>query len=369
MIYFDNAATTPIDKNILKIYEKYSDYRNPSSLHRCGIEAKSALKAAREDIARILGAADNEIIFTSSGSESNNTVLFGIRYRKNSKIAVSAMEHSSVYYSAKELQNRGYNVSFIPCDQYGKVNKDKLLQVIDADTALVSIMHVNNETGGVNDIADLVKAVKAIAPKAVFHSDGVQAAGKFNINLHSLGVDCYSISGHKFNAPKGVGGLYVRKGVNIAPLIYGGGQEGGMRASTENVAGIIAMAEGLKSYIEKYDFNKICKLTEKLYDMLKTKIKELKINSNILENPNILSVALPDIRGQIVMNILSDYDVMISTGSACASNNVTNRIPRALGLDKRYEKGLLRFSLSTDNSEREVVKAIEAIGKALEFLQ
>lgn len=369
MIYFDNAATTPIDKNILSIYEKYSDYRNPSSLHRCGIEAKNALNTARKDIARILGSADNEIIFTSSGSESNNTALFGVRYRKNSKIAVSAMEHSSVYYSAKELQNRGYNVSFVPCDQYGKVNKEKLLQLIDSDTALVSIMHVNNETGGVNDIADLVKSVKSIAPKVVFHSDGVQAVGKFNINLHNIGVDCYSFSGHKFNAPKGVGGLYIRKGVNIAPLIYGGGQEGGMRASTENVAGIIAMAEGLKNYIDKYDFNKISMLTEKLCGMLKSKIKEIKINSNILENPNILSVALPDMRGQIVMNILSDNDVMISTGSACASNNITNRIPRALGLDKRYEKGLLRFSLSTDNTEQEIEKSIEAIGKALEFLQ
>lgn len=369
MIYFDNAATTPMDDKLFAVFEKYAIYGNPSSLHKCGIQAQSAIKSARESIAKILGATAKEIIFTSSGSESNNTVLFGVRYRKNSRIILSSTEHSSVYYSAKELQNRGYNVIFVPCDKYGKINKNELLQSIDSNTALISIMHVNNETGAVNDIADLVKSAKAIEPNLIFHSDGVQAVGKFDIDLHAMGVDCYSFSGHKFNAPKGIGGLYIRKGVNIAPLIYGGGQEGGMRASTENVAGIISMAVGLESYISNRDFDRVFDLTHKLCSSLVNSIENIKINSDLRENPNILSVAFHNLRGQIIMNILSDKGIMVSTGSACASNNVTNRIPRALGLDKNYEKGLLRFSLSAKNTEQEVEEVICAIKEAVEFLK
>lgn len=368
MIYLDNAATTPLNVDLHKTLLEYSACYNPSSLHKVGMHAKNAIKSARAELAATLGCNSNELYFTSSGSESNNTVLFGAHYRKGSNIIMSSTEHSSIYYAAKELQNRGVEVQFAKCNAHGQVDKSHLISLINDNTMLVSIMHVNNETGALNDIADLVKIVKLINANIIFHSDGVQAVGKINLHLHNFNVDAYSFSGHKFGAPKGVGGMFIKRGVNIAPLIYGGGQESGMRSSTENVAGIAAMAEGLMRYRQSYNPKHIYALNDKLENGILKLLPTAIINSNLESNPNILSVALPDLRGEIILNMLSDKGIMIATGSACASNKSNNRIAAALGLGKVYDKGMLRFSPSSDNTTEDIDTVLDEMAQSIKFL-
>lgn len=369
MINLDNASTTPIYNELLDVVRDTAVLGNPSSGHAYGKAAKKIVEDSRNKIANLLGANEKEIYFTSSGTESNNTVLFGAKLDKSKRVIVSDAEHSSVYYAAKRLQNLGFKVEFAPVDSIGRVRLDCLENMLSDDVAIVSIMHVNNETGSVNDIKTIAKLVKKLSPAAIMHSDGVQAAGKFPIDLHSLGVDCYSISAHKFRALKGVGALYIKSGVRLNPLIYGGGQERGMRSATENIAGIACMAKGLELFMANYDQNYIKSLASRFLAGLVDLEKEYITNSNILDNPNIISIAIKGARGEVIQNVLSDKGVMLATGSACASNKASDRIAKALAVPKSFADGMLRISFSMENTFSDIDTALLSLKDSLKYFK
>lgn len=369
MINLDNASTTPIYDELFDVLRDTAILGNPSSGHACGKQAKKVIEESRDKIAKLLGAGNKEIYYTSSGTESNNTVLFGTKLDKTKRVIISDAEHSSVYYSAKRLQNLGYKVEFAPVDGYGRVKLDALEKMISDDVALVSIMHVNNETGGVNDIKTIAKTVKKLSPTAIMHSDGVQAVGKLPIDLHALGVDCYSLSAHKFHALKGVGALYIKSGVRINPLIYGGGQERGMRSATENVSGIACMAKGLEIFNKNYNKSYIKSLADKFVSGLSNIGREYIVNSDILDNPNIISFAIKGTRGEVIQSVLSDNGVMVATGSACSSNKASDRIAKALGVPKAFADGMIRISFAMSNTYDEIDIALLKLKDSLKYFK
>ena len=253
-IYLDNAATTKTLEAAVEVALRYFDveYFNPSALYGKSIEVARDIKKAREDIARELGVEPDTLVFTSSGSESDNQALFCSHKKKGSKILISATEHSAVYNSAMELKQRGYEVEVVAVDESGKVDLEDLERKLDERVSLVSAMHVNNVTGAINDLKKISELVKSKS-EALLHSDGVQAFGKMKVKPKTLGVDFYSASSHKIGAPKGSGFLYVKKGLSVAPLIYGGGQERGLRSSTENVPCIMAFAKASGIAVKNID--------------------------------------------------------------------------------------------------------------------
>ncbi|MDE6968033.1 MAG: aminotransferase class V-fold PLP-dependent enzyme, partial [Clostridia bacterium] len=247
MIYLDTSATTSMYPEIIDIIKKYAvdNYYNPSALYTKALNVSKDIKEAKQKILNLLNG-NGSIIFTASGTESDNMAMFGSKKFKNCKVLVSNIEHSAIYQSAKKLEMQGVNVEYVSCDKYGSVDEEDFKSKLSDNVALVSIMHACNETGAINDIERLVKLTKAVSPKAIFHSDGVQAVCKIPVNLNKLGVDLYTFSAHKFHGMKGVGGLYIKKGININPIIFGGGQENGLRSATENVSGIISTAFALE---------------------------------------------------------------------------------------------------------------------------
>lgn len=369
MINLDNASTTPIFDELFDVLRDTAILGNPSSGHAYGKAAKKVVEDSRDKIAKLLGATDKEIYFTSSGTESNNTVLFGAKLDKTKRVIVSDAEHSSVYYSAKRLQNLGYKVEFTPVDGYGRVKLNTLENMLSSDVALVSIMHVNNETGGVADIKTIAKMVKKASPTAIMHSDGVQAVGKLPVDLHALGVDCYSLSAHKFHALKGVGALYIKNGTRINPLIYGGGQERGMRSATENVPAIACMAKGLELFKKNYNKCYIESLADRFLLGLNDIGRECIVNSDISENPNIVSFAIKGTRGEVIQSVLSDNGVMVATGSACSSNKASDRIAKALGIPKPFADGMLRISFTMSNTYDEIDTALLKLKESLKYFK
>jgi len=368
MIYLDNAATTAMYPECGEDLIKYSslDFFNPSAPYAKSIALKTKIESIRKEFLESLHAPDGEIIFTSSGTEADNMALFGAKKWKNAKIIVSEGEHSAVYNSAKALKERGCNVNFAPIDKGGAVNMEKLAELLDEDVALVSVMHASNETGAINDISEISRLVRIYSPKAVIHSDGVQAYLKMPVNLRLLDVDLYTISGHKFHAPKGVGALYIKKGVRIRPVLYGGGQEMGLRSSTENVGAICALSTANaignanfdKNYSKKRDLVEYFRL--KLIDALPT----AQIISPQNSIPNILSVAFENIRGEVLLHILEKDGILVGIGSACSSNK-ESRFKKLFKLDEGHSEGIVRFSFSEFNNKSELDFVVEKIVLAM----
>lgn len=350
MIYLDTSATTAMYPEILDIIKQYAvdDFYNPSALYTKALGVTKQIKEARQKVLDILHGVGN-IVWTASGTEADNMALFGSKKFKNCKILVSSVEHSAVYQCAKKLEGQGIEVDYVNCDSFGRVDEVDFKQKLTKDVALVSIMHACNETGAVNDVEKLVKLAKAVAPKCIFHSDGVQAVGKTPVNLARLGVDLYTFSAHKFHGMKGVGGLFIKKGVNINPLILGGGQENGLRSATENVCGIISTAYALQKTYKLLDIKKNQAIMQYIAQNLLEIVPNLRINTNF-ENSlsNILSVAVPNTRGEVLVHMLEDKGIIIGTGSACSAQKSHTRVPIALGLPKEYFDGMIRVSI--DNS-------------------
>ena len=354
MIYLDNAGTTPVLKECADIVKECleKDFYNPSALYNPSVELSRKIKAAREDILTAL-RGDGNLIFTSSGSESDNTALFCTKKPNGSRIVVSATEHPAVYNCAMELMQRGYDVVFCGVDEYGRVKEDEFRSLINDNTSLISIMHVNNETGCVNDIKKLCKIAKSIKPGVLFHSDGVQAVGKIKVNLTDLGVDLYSVSGHKIHAPKGIAGLYIKSGVNIRPYIFGGGQEGGLRSSTENVGGILSFSYAIKQATSKVAENaeRVASLRQKIIDGVPSEFRVIDCPDH---SPYILYMAMPYVRGEVMLHSLEKYGILIGTGSACSSKKTHKRLPTLLGLGKEYENGTIRVSMNRFTTENDI---------------
>lgn len=375
MIYLDNAATTAMFPQCLDIYKKYAvdEFFNPSALYAPALTAAKAVSSAREKIAKTLGCSAENLVFTASGSEADNFAITCGTRRKKGKIIVSATEHAAVHNCAKAFAElRGYTFVVAPCDPYGAVIFDKFVDLLDEEVAFVSVMHVCNETGALNDIKSLCAEVRKRCPDAVFHSDGVQAFCKLKYNVRDLGVDLYSVSGHKIHAPKGIGALYISPKLNPRPFIYGGGQERNLRSGTENVAGICAFgyaaermsAETIETFARQKDLQK------KLIASLKAEYGGfVRINTDVERSgSNIVSFSMNGIRGEVMLHFLESKGIIVGTGSACSSKKAAERIPAALGLNGAFAEGTLRISFDETTSESDVGALLAAFADGVKLL-
>lgn len=372
LIYLDNAATTRIYPEVADLIaeESKNDFFNPSALYKPSVALSVKIKNARESIKSALHAGDGELYFTSGGSEGDNTALFCTRKPKGSRIIVGLGEHDAIINGAAQLAQQGYDVVYAPINADGSVNVEEFKNLLTPNVALVSIMHVSNETGAINDVARLCKLTKKVAPNAVFHSDGVQAFGKIKVNLRALGVDLYTISAHKIHGPKGIGALYVKKGTPIKPLIYGGGQEKGFRSGTENAPCILGFAKTVEICMENFDsdFAKKAAFKAQLKEKLLSEIDDVQIISGD-ENfaPNILTVAFKDVRGEVLLHDIEDDGILVGIGSACSSHH-ESRFKSLLGLDENHKDGIIRFSISYENDENDIDFIVGRIKSSLEKL-
>ncbi len=374
MIFLDNAATTKMYDEINKEISKYNSeyYYNPSSLYSQSLNISNAINNARAVIANFLGANGGEITFTSGATEGNNIIINGvITNRKNAEYIFSMGEHPSVYNKAKDLAAKGYKVNFVNLNKNGTVDVDHLRSLVNQNTVFVSCMHVSNETGVINNIKQIVSVVKAINPKTLVHSDGVQAVGKIYANVKDLGVDFYTISAHKMHGPKGVGAIYVKSGINLKPLVFGGSQENSLRPGTENVAGIMGfkMAAEMIGKQKEANYKKVEELNYTFTKKVEN-IKDLQINSlKEVSSPYIISISIKGIRGEILLHMLEEKDILINTGSACSSKTGDNRILSAMGIPLNYVKGSVRISFSELNTLKEVEKAADEFVKQANALK
>ncbi len=345
MIYLDNAATTKPFDEVVDIFKQFQqDFFNPSAVYSKAVEIRKQIDQARQTICTCLGGTHGKIIFTASATEADNLALSFFKPRTNNAMAVFVGEHPAVYNKAKALENLGANVIYIPSNQQGEVSD--IENYITPNTTFVSIMHVSNETGAINDIAKIVKSIRKIAPKAIIHSDGVQAFGKIPVNLRELDVDMYTISAHKIYGIKGVGALWVKNGIHLNPIIWGGGQEGSIRSGTENVAGILSLAYCAQKVSAELsqNFAKVSAYRQTLIEKLHQLDVDFSINGN--GSPYILNITFPHIRGEVLLHSLESYGIYLSTGSACSSKKPDNRTLKAMGKSDEQIKGTVRISFS-----------------------
>lgn len=369
IIYLDNAATTrPNGEAVSRAGVFLTDeYYNPSALYRGGFAVSGELKKAREFLlSRVADTSAFELTFTSCGTEADNTAVFCGGKRGN--VVTTEGEHAAVFASCTELKNRGIEPRFARLNEDGSVDSEHLLSLVDDKTSLVSVVHVNNETGAVNDIFAIAKKVKQKNPRALFHSDGVQAYGKIPVRL-TKEIDLYSVSAHKIGGLKGTGALVKRKGVALSPYLYGGGQENGMRSGTENVFGIMtfcyAAEEKFRTLTQDAERLKICR--ERLWELLD---KSLFVRLSPADGtPYILSVSAVGLRGEVLQRMISDAGVVVGTGSACSSKHRFSRVMTACGYGERVLDGVLRLSFSPRTAEEEIVTAAETLNRCAEELK
>ncbi len=348
MIYLDNAATTRVFDNAVDAAANAMriGFFNPNATYRASVDANAEMERARNALAAAVGAKSDEIYFTSCATEANNWAIERGRKRIKGNVVITAGEHASVYEAAMQLKSRGIDVRVVPLTRGGQVDGDALLAAVDKETALVSVIHVSNETGAVNHIKKLAAAVKAKSPTTVFHSDGVQAVLKTREPISSLGVDLYSASAHKIGAPKGIGFLYVRRGFGIAPLLYGGGQEKNLRSGTQNTPYIAAFAAAAEDFARSADINKIAAIRDRLSEHF------IKNGCEIVgSGPNsgfVLCVHVPEVKAEILQNIASDNGVIIGKGSACSGSKRGNRVLGAMGLSEKAAECCIRLSFFVD---------------------
>jgi len=372
-VYLDYAATTPLDPKVLEAMKPYFNkkFGNSMSLHSWGLEAKQALEESRETVAKFINANPEEIIFTGSATESINSVIKGIAFANKDKgkhIITSSIEHHAVLESCKWLENQGFEVTYLPVDKYGFVDLEKLKAAIRADTILVSIMHANNEIGTIEPIEEIGKICKEKG--TLFHTDAVQSFGKIPIDIKN--IDLLSLSAHKFYGPKGVGATFIRRKVKIDPLLHGGGHEFGLRSSTENIAGIVGLAEAVKlrSKEMKAEAKKLTKLRDYLIkNVLKTENSHLN-GHPIKRLPNNANFWFAFIEGEALIVQLDSYGIAASTGSACSSSTLEpSHVLKAIGLKHEEAHGSLRISLGKYTTKAEIAYTIKVLPKVVENLR
>lgn len=373
MAYLDNSATTRPHEEVLRVmWEVYADhYGNPSSIHTRGLEAERIVRGAEEVLADMLNASPEEIIFTSGASEANNIAIQGIAkaYRRKGKhLVTSTFEHSSVLETMKALEKQGFEVTYVNPKANGMVSVKDIGKAIRKDTILVSLMHVNNEIGTIQSIEEIGKI---LGPGTFLHVDAVQGFGRVPLDVRRMGIDLLSLSGHKIMGPKGIGALYIRQGVRVAPVLYGGGQGQGLRPGTENVPGIRGLAEATrlwKVHGEEWSV-RVQGLKEQMIAGLQV-VGEIRVNGDLERAvPHIVSVSFADVPGEVLVHSLAKEGVFVSTGSACSSKHKGSHVLHAIGLDERFREGTLRVSFSPMNTQRDVEMFLEAIGKVVPLLQ
>ena len=376
-IYFDNSATTrPYDEVIdVMVKAMKEDYGNPSSLHNKGLDAEHIIKEATDIISKQIKCLPEEIVFTSGGTESNNMAIIGTalaKKRKGKHIIVSSVEHASVSAVMQFLIREGFEVSYIPSDSKGIVSPEAFAGAVREDTILVSCMHVNNEIGSVMPVAEIGKAVKAKNPDVYFHVDAIQSFGKIEVLPKKMNADLVSVSGHKIHGPKGSGFLYVKKGLLLRPIIYGGGQQKSMRSGTENVPAIAGLGKAVEITFKDFETKTahLMNIRNRLIEGL-TSIDEVYCNSD-MENgaPHIASISFTGVRAEVMLHALEDKGIYVSSGSACSSNkSKESAVLTAIGLDKARLESTLRFSFGEENTEEEVDTAIHVVKELLPVLR
>ena len=376
-IYLDNAATTKalpeVTAAVVDALEK--NYANPSSLHRFGLQSEKILNKSRKTAANYLGVQAEEIIFTSGGTESNNLAIRGITksYKNRGRhLITSPIEHSSVAELFEALKKEGWQVDMVDVDQRGYVDLEHLRSLITEETILVSIMQVNNELGTIQPIKKIAEIIKEENPLSFFHVDGVQAFGKIYTNLSQWPIELYSISAHKIHGPKGIGALYLKKGTNLEALIYGGGQEKGLRSGTENVPAIAGLAEAVKKLPQlSAAENEDSHLAQKREYLLKSlkKIDAAVINSPAAGAPHIINFSLPGIKGETMLHALENCGIYAATGSACSSKKKGSRIIKACGLSQARSESALRISLDRTITNDDLDYFIKTLKEQIDFLK
>lgn len=354
MIYFDNASTTKLDDRLNEVIYKYNnlDYFNPSAPYIKSVYISKDIQNARNSILEALNANQNSVItFTSCATEANNTVLLGQLNKRYKKVLISDGEHKSIYNTINFIRNMGFTVETVKLTKDGCVDFDDFREKMTNEVGLVSFIHVSNETGAINPIKELCQFAKSINPNVLFHSDGVQAFGKINVNVSDLGVDFYTISGHKIHGPKGIAALYSKK--PIKPYIIGGGQQNDNRSGTENVSGIMALGEIVKYFNIKTNYEYVFKLKAKFTSFFR-EVENVYINSSDNASPYIVSIGFSGVNGETLVHILEEKDICISTGSACSSKKSNNIALSSMGLNNTQIKGNVRVSFDIFNTEEEV---------------
>ena len=368
-IYLDYAATTPTHPDVVKAMLPYftDAFGNPSSIHSYGQETKGAIEEARAKVAALIGAHDEEIIFTSGGTEADNFALKGVAFageKKGNHIVTSSTEHHAVLDTCKFLERRGlFRVTYLPVDEYGFVDPDDVKEAITDKTILVSIMHANNETGTIESIADIGRVVKAAG--IYLHTDAVQTVGHIPIDVNELGVDLLSMSAHKLYGPKGVGALYVRKGTRLIPFMQGGGQERKRRASTENVPGIVGFSKAVEIAQQEMteEAERLSQLRDKLIGGLLERIDHTRLNGHPVKRlPNNVNISIDFVEGESMLLNLDLEGICASTGSACSSASLEpSHVLLAMGLAQEQAHGSLRFTLGKWTTEEEIERVLEVL--------
>jgi len=367
-VYLDYAATTPPHPKVIEAMSPFFSevWGNPSSIHACGLEARSAVDEARNKVAGLVGAKNDEIFFTSGGTEADNWALRGITYANRSRgnhIITSSIEHHAVLETCKYLEGQGFSVTYLPVDRYGMVDPDNVKKSITPKTILVSIMYANNEVGSIQPINEISMIAKTAG--IYFHTDSVQAVGHIPVDVNQLGVDLLSISAHKLYGPKGIGALYIRAGTKIEPLIYGGGQEKQMRSGTENVPGIVGFGKAVEIAQEEMDAEarRLQILRDSLIKRILEKISGTYLNGHPTKRlPNNVNISFEFVEGEAVCLNLDLAGICAATGSACSSESMeASHVLLAMGLKPELARSSLRFSLGRWSTEADVNYVLEKL--------
>ena len=376
--YLDNSATTVCFEEVAHLMHKImcEDYGNPSSMHHKGVEAEKYLRDATKTLADLLKADEKEILFTSGGTESDNIALIGTamaNHRRGRHLITTRIEHPAVLQTMAYLENQGFQVTYLPVDHEGKISLEDLGRAIRPDTILVSIMHTNNEIGSVQPIAEAGELIKRMNPQTLFHVDAVQGFGKFRIYPAKAHVDMLSVSGHKIHGPKGVGFLYIRKGARVNPIIYGGGQQKGMRSGTENVPGIagLAMAAELVYQNLDQDMDRMYGLRDMLIEGI-SDIDDVRVNGCPGREgaAHIVSLSVRGVRSEVLLHALEERDIYVSAGSACSSNKPqTSATLKAIGVERELQDSTIRFSFSVFTTAEEIQYTIQALHELIPALR
>ena len=373
-IYLDYNATTPLDPEVISAMKQFveDEFGNPSSSHLFGIEPKRAVANARRQVASLIGCKENEVIFTSGGTESNNYAIFGVTGFKDllgKKIITSAIEHPAILEPLKYLETMGVSVTYIPVDEYGCVSAESVKSEIDDKTVLITVMHSNNEVGSIQPINEVSGLARS--HNILFHTDASQSLGKTPCDVKGLGVDMLTIAGHKLYAPKGVGALYVREGISLNRVLYGAGQEMGMRPGTENVTGIVGLGKACEIAERDLRQNMITMrmLRDRLRKGLSDQLDDIRFNGHLDQClPNTLSVSFGGIEANRILEEIG-LDIAASAGAACHSDHIkVSHVLEALRAPIEYAKGTIRFSLGRYTNEDEIDQAIRIVSKAIKLL-
>ena len=377
-VYLDNSATTRCFDEVAQLMHKImcEDYGNPSSMHHKGVEAEQYLRYATETLAKILKVNEKEILFTSGGTESDNIALIGTamaNHRRGRHLITTAIEHPAVSKTMAYLENQGFRVTYLPVDREGRISLRDLERAIRPDTILVSIMHTNNEIGSVQPIEEAGALIERMNPNTLFHVDAVQGFGKFRIYPAKMHVDMLSVSGHKIHGPKGVGFLYIRDDAKVSPIIYGGGQQKGMRSGTENVPGIAGLAKAAEIIYANLDED-----MDRMYELRDMFIRGVSDIDHVRVNgcpdregaAHIVSLSIRGVRSEVLLHALEERGIYVSAGSACAAKKPQpSATLKAIGVEKDLLDSTIRFSISVFTTEEEIQYTIQALSEVIPMLR